>query len=85
MAKKRFYEGEYAGSQNSKAMQERDSMMIGNDYNAVANLPQEVKYHAWPKARHYAQYDLDDTISGVDKQMNEDGADMKRHKSKSKY
>ena len=63
----------------------RDFSMISEDKSACANLPQDVKYHAWPKTGHYADYDLDDTIRGIDKQMNEDGSGMRRHKSKSKY
>jgi hypothetical protein len=84
--KKRFYDGDYAGPLNVARRQEAgDFEMIREDKSACANLPQDVKYHAWPKAGHYAEYDLDDTIRGVDKQMDEDGAGMKRHKSTKKY
>lgn len=85
-AKKRFYDGDYSGPLNKARKQEsRDFEMISEDRSAVANLPQQVKYHAWPKAGHYADYDLDDTIRGVNSQMDADGAGMKRHKSRSKY
>lgn len=84
--KKRFYDGDYSGHLNNARRQEhRDFEMISEDHNAVANLPQEVKYHAWPKAAHYADFDLDDTIRGIDKQQIADGEGMRRHKAKSKY
>lgn len=86
MSKKRFYDGDYSGPLNVARKQEaRDFGMISEDHNAVANLPQDVKYHAWPKAGHYADYDLDDTIRGINEQQNADGAQMRRHKAKSKY
>lgn len=86
MAKKRFHDGDYSGHLNVARRQEHEDFeMIREDKSAIANLPQDVKYHAWPKARHYAEYNLDDTIHGIDKQMDEDGAQMRRHKSKSKY
>ena len=85
MAKKRFYSGDYAGSGMRREQEARDFSMISENKSAVANMPQEVVYKAWPKAGHYASYDLDDTIRGIDEQMNGDGAGMKRHKSRSKY
>lgn len=86
MAKKRFYDGDYSGPLNKARREEnRDFNMISEDKSACANLPQDVKYHAWPKAGHYAQYDLDDTIRGIDKQMDQDGAGMKRHKGGNKW
>lgn len=84
MAKKRFHSGASALNVERRA-EARDFSMISEDKSACANLPQDVKYHAWPKAGHYAEYSLDDTIRGIDKQMNEDGAGMRRHKSRSKY
>lgn len=86
MAKKRFYDGDYSGPLNRARNEERrDFEMISEDKSAVANLPQQVMYKPWPKAGYYADYDLDDTIRGVNKQMDEDGSDMKRHKSSKKY
>ena len=62
-SKKRFHDGEYAGSGMRRKEEMRDFSMISEDKSACANLPQDVKYHAWPKTGHYADYDLDDTIS----------------------
>lgn len=86
MAKKRFYDGDYSGPLNKARREEsRDFNMISEDHNAFANLPQQVVHKAWPKAGYYADYDLDDTIRGINEQQNADGSMMKRHKSKSKY
>lgn len=76
MAKKRHYEQD---------LQARDSKMLSSDYSAVANLPQSVMYHAWPKASGYADYSMNDDIGGIDKQMKEDVAGMKRSKGGLKY
>lgn len=58
--------------------QMQDFSMLREDYNAIANLPQDVKYHAWPKADDYRQYNLNDTIEGVDRQMKQDSKGGKR-------
>lgn len=75
----------YAGKDGRRAMERHDFHMISEDHNATANLPQEVMYHAWPTARHYVDYGLDDTIRGIDKQENEDNARMERHLQPGKY
>lgn len=63
----------------------RDAGMIREDHSATANLPQDVKYHAWPANDDYPRYGLDDTIRGIDKQENEDYRKMESHKQKGKY
>ena len=62
-----------------------DSMMLREDRSAPANLPQDVKYHAWPKNRRYANYYLDDTIRGVDNQIREDEDGAARHRGGNKW
>ncbi len=85
MAKKRFYGSDMSGLNAERNREARDFSMLSEDHSAIANMPKEIKYHEWPKANMYANSDLDDTIRGVDKQMNEDGSQMARHKAKSKY
>ena len=58
---------------------------ISESKSSVANMPQEVSYKPWPKGGHYEDYYLDDTISGIDKQMDEDGMKMKKHLQPGKY
>jgi len=66
MAKKRYYEDPL------RRREYEDSMMIREDRNAIANLPQEVKYVEYPKEPYYNGPKLNDTISGVDKQIWDD-------------
>ena len=63
----------------------RDAGMINEDHSATANLPQDVKYHAWPENDDYPRYGLDDTIRGIDKQESEDYREMEKHKQRGKY
>lgn len=62
-----------------------DAGMIREDHSATANLPQDVKYHAWPANKDYPRYGLDDTIRGIDKQEDEDYREMEKHKQRGKY
>ena len=62
-----------------------DSAMINEDHRAVANLPQHVIMKAWPKAKFGHLMGLDDTISGIDVQMEEDTREMKLHSYPEKY
>lgn len=84
MAKKRYYNEEYAGYDPRRRREYEDSMMINEDHNAVANLPQDVKYHEWPKT-DYARYHLDDTLRGVDKQIDDDMKKKKKEQFPEKY
>lgn len=65
--------------------QMEDEKILHEDHSAIANLPQDVKYHAWPKDNYYRRYDLDDTIEGVDHQMKEDSRLGKRNKNPEMY
>ncbi len=50
--------------------------MISEDHSAIANLPQEVRMTEYAQTGPWMPEPLDDTIRGVDKQM--DGDNMKR-------
>lgn len=62
-----------------------DSGMINEDVNAVANLPQDVKYHTWPRPRYENMYNLDDTVHGIDRQIDADIKGMKSEFDPEKY
>ena len=62
-----------------------ESDRISESRVSVANLPQYSVYKAWPKGGYYEDFGLDDTIKGVNDQMNEDGAKMKRFLQMGKY
>jgi len=65
------YDEYYAGMDERRRMELEDSGMIHEDHRAIANLPQEVMFKEYPKG-DYLRYDLDDTIRGVDVQMDDD-------------
>ena len=59
--------------------------MVKNNDREVADMPQDVHYKPWPKGGEYFDPYLDDTITGIDKQMDEDGMKMKKHLNPLKY
>jgi len=77
--------GSYEGLESARNMERRDSMMISEDRSAVANLPQQVVYKAWPRGGSYATGDYNDTISGVNEQMSADSNKAKANKGGFKY
>lgn len=84
--KKHYHEGGRAMHEPSERMMEHKSgMMLSEDHNAIANMPQDVKYHKWVGERPYLDMHLDDTISGIERQQEGDVNMAKRHKAKSMY
>ena len=76
---------EYAGHDMAREQERRDSRMICEDHNAVANLPQEVMMKSFPRMPYGLNPYLDDTISGIDEQQYDDTSTMHKGLSKSKY
>lgn len=74
---KRYYNESYAGESARRTQEMEDAGMIRENRNEIANLPQEVMIKAYPKSYNYMPEDLDDTIRGIDKQINLD--DSKRN------
>lgn len=95
--KKRYYsedresrerhEEPHVSSERRLDRQERNEENSGirESKSEVANLPQRESYKPWPKGGDYVDYFLDDTIRGIDKQLDEDGAKMKKHLQPGKY
>lgn len=82
MAKKRHYS---SMKDDAEARIMRTGGMISEDHSAFANLPQHVVMKEYKKP-DYTDFDnLDDTITGIDRQIGGDVSQAKRHKSKSKY
>lgn len=61
------------------------SGMLSEDRSAPANLPQEVKYQAYPRQSYYDAFELDDSIRGIDDVHEETIRKMERHASDEKY
>lgn len=88
-AKKRHYasmKGAYEGVADRRRQEMEDAGMLHEDRKQVANMPQEVMYHGWPKAMYGAvDSDLDDTIMGVNRQMDKDESQARRFMNPHKY
>jgi len=63
----------------------KEAGMISEDYNAVANLPQHPVMKEWPKSPYGMPGDIDDTISGIDRQMSADNNQRRKHMRPHKY
>jgi len=85
MAKKRYYQEYYAGMDQRRRRELEDAGMIKEDHSAVANLPQNVIYREYSRAGYSMDGTLDDTIRGVDNQIDADGRESKRHMNPKKY
>ncbi len=48
-------------------------------------MPQNVRYHDWPGAYKGFDSNLDDTISGINKQMDMDESEAKRNNVPKKW
>ncbi len=81
----KYNSGYYEGYDDKKRREMTDGSMIYEDRSAIANLPQDVKYHAYPKTGFYLGEYLNDTISGIDHQENKDGMYARKNKQPEKY
>lgn len=77
MAKR--YHGDYAGVDARRTEEMQDAGMIRENRSAVANLPQEVMYKPWPSAHEGLGGELNDDISGINKQVGEDSSGLRKH------
>ncbi len=95
MAKKKYYQSMKDRRDESRGMDEyehrrrreryQEEGMIHEDKSAMANLPQDVKMKPYPKFAYGLNEYLNDSISGIDKQIYDDMSGMKKHLSKEKY
>jgi hypothetical protein len=76
---KRYYDGEYAGMESRKSQERADGSMLSEDKSAIANMPQNVIIKMYPKSGAYMPENLDDTLRGVDGQMDADDAKRRAH------
>jgi len=69
----------YAGMGSRRRQELEDAGMIHEDHRAIANLPQEVMIKPYPYTGPSLPEGLDDTIRGVDAQMDYDDSQRRRH------
>lgn len=72
-------DGHYAGAEPRRRQEMEDAGMIHEDPRAVANLPQNVVMSYYPKDANFLPENLDDTIRGVDRQMDYDNGKKLNH------
>ncbi len=77
--------GMYEGHTERRHQEMRDAGMLSENKSAVANMPQDVKYHAWPSYHVGLDMGIDDTIRGIDRQVDADMSGAKRHMDPTKY
>lgn len=79
MAKKKYYDKNSGYAEGAG--------MLKSDKSAIANMPQDVKYVAYPASPYAMGPELNDNIKGVDYQMYEDshGKSFKKGPYPEKY
>jgi hypothetical protein len=81
----RFGDEYYATMDSRRRKESEDAMMLHEDRNAIANMPQDVKMTPYPNPNYYGTPYLDDTARGIDYQIDDDGHDMKKNRFPKKY
>jgi hypothetical protein len=79
MAKRYYNEGYYAGAESRRSEERQEGGMLSEDKSAIANMPQQVMIKMYPKPEGYMPEDLDDTLRGVDGQMDADTSKRRAH------
>lgn len=69
----------YAGMEPRRRQELEDAGMIHEDHSQVANLPQQVIMQSYPQTGPYMPEGLDDTIRGIDHQMDYDDSQRRAH------
>lgn len=71
--------GFYAGMEPRRRQEMEDAGMIHEDQSKIANLPQYVMIKEYPKVGPYLSEGLEDSIAGVDHQMDYDDGKRREH------
>jgi hypothetical protein len=69
----------YAGMEPRRRQELEDGGMIHENHMAIANLPQEVMIKPYPKVGPWMPEGLDDTLEGVDRQIDYDDSQRRAH------
>ena len=85
MYSKHANEGDYSGELARRTQEMQDAGMIRENPSAIANLPQEVMIKPWPDGGSYMPERLDDTIRGINMQVEADDSKRNQHEKPHKY
>lgn len=69
----------YAGESARRTQEMEDGGMLHEDRSAIANMPQNIIMRPYPDNGMYMPEELDDTIRGVDAQINMDDRKRREH------
>lgn len=83
----RYHQGPHdSRSERSRRHKEMYGMgMIDEDHSAVANLPQGVKMGSYEQTGPWMPEIIDDTLKGVDKQMDRDDSQRRKYMKLHKF
>jgi hypothetical protein len=65
--------------------EEKDAALIKNDHSKFANLPTEVMMKAYPPCPAYMDWEMEDNIKGIDKQIGNDNSKRRGGMDPHKY
>lgn len=74
-----------AGMEPNRRHAMEDMGMIHEDHSQVANLPQNVMMKSYPQVGPYEKEFMDDTIRGVDRQIDKDDSMRQKLTNPHKY
>lgn len=69
----------YAGMEPRRRQELEDAGMLNEDHRAPYNIPQEAKYREYPPCGYGVPEIIDDTIRGVDAQIDYDAKKRRDH------
>jgi hypothetical protein len=75
----KIHGGHYEGHNPRRRQEMEDAGMISEDHSAIANMPQNVIMKNYPTENDYTPENLDDTISGIERQKGMDYSKMRQH------
>jgi hypothetical protein len=73
------------GALHTEGMDDGYMGMIHSDYSAPSNLPQHVVHKYYPKCEYMDSHYLDDTIHGIDDNLDDSVRKVDHHQSDSMY
>lgn len=74
-----MHHGHYEGAEHRRRQEMEDAGMIHENHSEVANLPQEVMMKPYPKTGPWTPENIDDTIHGIDRQIDGDDSQKMKH------
>lgn len=85
--KNKGYDEHPSNRQHRMRMEKEGHSWLKEDYNKIANMPQDVMYGSYPKTPYFRHDWLNDTLSGIDDQISADirKEEKSSNKKDSKY